>query len=147
MKHSWMVFILLFFSALAIGAAEIHDEKIAFPGTFFHTISLANHYPDQVDPIQICLYLYSNLKKNMCQSITKDHPSFLLKPDFTWAQIQRVVLIGKNKDASGEQLSCVAYAGHHADTLISLEKVGDSIIEINYVGDHYMVCSLIDNMS
>lgn len=137
-----MVFISLLFSALAIGAVEIHDEKIAFPDSPHHTIFLSNHYVDQLTPIEICVYLYTDLSKNRCQAITKEHPAFLLQSNRTWSQIQRVVLRGKRVDNPTETLSCIAYQGHHADTLASLERVGNSTIQVNYVGDHYMVCSL-----
>lgn len=133
---------LLLFSAFASGAVEFHDEKIAFPDPPRHTIFLANHYADQLNPLEICVYLYADLSKNRCQAITKEHPAFVLQPNRTWPEIQRVVLRGKRLDHSSDTLSCIAYQGHHADTLASLERVGNSTIQVNYVGDHYMVCSL-----
>ena len=135
---------LLFFSALAVAAVEIHDQKIGFPGIFNHTITLSNPYADQIEPIEICLYFYADIKKDVCQKITKDNSVYSLQRGTTWGQIQRIVFRGKNISSPDESLSCIAYEGHHADTLSSLEKVSDSTLEVNYVGDHYMVCSLLD---
>jgi hypothetical protein len=138
-----MVLTLLFFSALALAAIEIRDEKIVFPGTSRYVISLANHYADQVQSVEICLYTYSDIRKKYCQGLTKDHPSFLLQPAITWSEIQRIVLRGKSISNPDEDLSCIAYQGHHADTLMSLETMRSSKIEVNYVGDNYMICSLV----
>lgn len=145
MKYSWMVFILMLFLALAVAAVGAHDEKIAFPATSHHIISLANPYSDRVELLELCVYFYGDTKKDVCQKVTKESPSFFLPPSVRWMQIQRVVLKGKNLTFPDEHLACIAYAGHHPDTLASLEKVGDSTVQVNYVGDHYMVCSLIHN--
>ena len=137
---------LLFFSALAIAAVEIHDQKIGFPAVFHHTVTFSNPYSDQVSPTKICLYCYSDIKKDVCQDLDQGHSAFILPSGTTWGQIQRIVFRGKNLSTKDEVLSCIAYEGHHNDTLSSLEKVGDTTIEVNYVGDHYMVCSLMSEL-
>ncbi len=106
-------------------------------------ILVNNPYADKVRVDYICVYLYKDPWKGICEKITKKHPGFVLKEGERLVEIQRIGLIGKSLEEPFVISECLVYFDHSNDALKRLENSSSYIAQVNYVLENDMVCSLL----
>ena len=130
--------------SLALGEASYADkEKLATRIERHRVILVQNPYADQVKVNYMCVYLYENPWKGVCEKITDKHPGFYLRKGENLSDIQRIGLIGQNLNNSSHQVECLVHFDHGREAVRRLENWKNYIAQINYVIGDDMVCSLM----
>jgi hypothetical protein len=141
--------VLLLFSIL-IGSSSYGNQKIASqPAGQIKTVKtdriilVENPYPEQVQITYLCVYLYKNPWKGICEKVTNKHPGFFLRHGEKLSDIQRIGLVGKNLQQPNTMSECLVHFDHSNDTLKRLENSSSYIAQVNYVAGNDMVCQLL----
>lgn len=106
-------------------------------------ILVNNPYPDQVQVTYMCVYMYKDPWKGVCEKIDTKSPGFMLRDDERLSQIQRIGLIGKSLVLPNTMSECLVHFDHSDETMKRLENSANYIAQVNYVSGSDMVCSLL----